>query len=94
VISGSPPRRDFGRRRAVVVAGGGERTPHNDANVRGAFAGLGHESDRHALALLAIAYTVEPNATHAAAFAAAREPLQGALPRDPRRTLSGSTDEG
>lgn len=29
---------------------GGERTPHNDANVRGVFAGLGHESDRRALA--------------------------------------------
>ncbi len=27
----------------------GERTPHNDANIRGAFAGLGHESDRKAL---------------------------------------------
>lgn len=24
----------------------GERTPHNDASIRGAFAGLGHESDR------------------------------------------------
>jgi xylulokinase len=29
---------------------GGERTPHNDASVRGVFAGLGHESDRRALA--------------------------------------------
>jgi len=28
---------------------GGERTPHNDARVRGAFAGLGHEADRPAL---------------------------------------------
>jgi len=28
----------------------GERTPHNDANVRGVFVGLGHESDRCALA--------------------------------------------
>jgi xylulokinase len=27
----------------------GERTPHNDARIRGAFAGLGHESDRQAL---------------------------------------------
>ncbi|MDR6757953.1 xylulokinase [Mycoplana sp. BE70] len=27
----------------------GERTPHNDATIRGAFAGLGHESDRAAL---------------------------------------------
>jgi xylulokinase len=29
---------------------GGERTPHNDAAVRGMFAGLGHESDRTTLA--------------------------------------------
>jgi xylulokinase len=29
---------------------GGERTPHNDATVRGAFVGLAHESDRRALA--------------------------------------------
>jgi xylulokinase len=29
---------------------GGERTPHNDANVRGVFVGLGHETDRRALA--------------------------------------------
>jgi xylulokinase len=29
---------------------GGERTPHNDAEIRGMFAGLGHESDRRALA--------------------------------------------
>jgi xylulokinase len=29
---------------------GGERTPHNDATVRGVFVGLGHESDRRALA--------------------------------------------
>jgi xylulokinase len=29
---------------------GGERTPHNDASVRGAFVGLSHESDRRALA--------------------------------------------
>ena len=29
---------------------GGERTPHNDASVRGAFVGLEHESDRRALA--------------------------------------------
>jgi xylulokinase len=28
---------------------GGERTPHNDANVRGMFVGLAHESDRRAL---------------------------------------------
>jgi xylulokinase len=28
---------------------GGERTPHNDATVRGVFAGLAHESDRRAL---------------------------------------------
>ena len=28
---------------------GGERTPHNDAAVRGLFAGLGHQSDRTAL---------------------------------------------
>jgi xylulokinase len=28
---------------------GGERTPHNDANVRGAFVGLAHESDRRTL---------------------------------------------
>ena len=28
---------------------GGERTPHNDASVRGVFVGLGHESDRRAL---------------------------------------------
>jgi len=28
---------------------GGERTPHNDAAVRGVFVGLGHESDRRAL---------------------------------------------
>ena len=28
---------------------GGERTPHNDAAARSAFAGLGHESDRNAL---------------------------------------------
>lgn len=28
---------------------GGERTPHNDAGVRGGFAGLGHETDRAAL---------------------------------------------
>ena len=27
----------------------GERTPHNDAKIRGSFAGLGHESDRVAL---------------------------------------------
>lgn len=27
----------------------GERTPHNDASIRGGFAGLGHESDRAAL---------------------------------------------
>ncbi|AKH99013.1 D-xylulose kinase [Hoeflea sp. IMCC20628] len=27
----------------------GERTPHNDATIRGAFAGLGHESDRTAM---------------------------------------------
>ncbi|MCL4066680.1 xylulokinase [Pseudomonas sp. GX19020] len=27
----------------------GERTPHNDAKIRGAFTGLGHESDRKAL---------------------------------------------
>jgi xylulokinase len=27
----------------------GERTPHNDAKIRGSFAGLGHESDRTAL---------------------------------------------
>ncbi|SFU07536.1 xylulokinase [Mesorhizobium sp. YR577] len=27
----------------------GERTPHNDASIRGVFAGLGHESDRAAL---------------------------------------------
>jgi xylulokinase len=27
----------------------GERTPHNDASIRGGFAGLGHESDRVAL---------------------------------------------
>ncbi len=27
----------------------GERTPHNDAKIRGAFVGLGHESDRAAL---------------------------------------------
>lgn len=27
----------------------GERTPHNDANIRGVFAGLGHESDRKAM---------------------------------------------
>jgi xylulokinase len=27
----------------------GERTPHNDVTVRGAFFGLGHESDRHIL---------------------------------------------
>jgi xylulokinase len=29
---------------------GGERTPHNDASVRGVFVGLSHESDRRALA--------------------------------------------
>jgi xylulokinase len=29
---------------------GGERTPHNDASVRGVFVGLGHDSDRRALA--------------------------------------------
>jgi xylulokinase len=29
---------------------GGERTPHNDARARGVFVGLGHESDRRALA--------------------------------------------
>jgi xylulokinase len=29
---------------------GGEHTPHNDASVRGVFVGLGHESDRRALA--------------------------------------------
>ena len=28
---------------------GGERTPHNDASIRGAFVGVGHESDRNAL---------------------------------------------
>jgi xylulokinase len=28
---------------------GGERTPHNDATIRGAFAGVGHETDRRAL---------------------------------------------
>jgi xylulokinase len=28
---------------------GGERTPHNDAGARGAFAGLGHEADRRML---------------------------------------------
>jgi xylulokinase len=28
---------------------GGERTPHNDASVRGAFAGLSHDADRRAL---------------------------------------------
>jgi xylulokinase len=28
---------------------GGERTPHNDASIRGAFAGLSHESDRRLL---------------------------------------------
>jgi len=28
---------------------GGERTPHNDASIRGAFVGIGHESDRNAL---------------------------------------------
>ena len=27
----------------------GERTPHNDAQIRGVFTGLGHESDRAAL---------------------------------------------
>jgi xylulokinase len=27
----------------------GERTPHNDAKIRGAFVGLGHESDRTAM---------------------------------------------
>lgn len=27
----------------------GERTPHNDADIRGAFAGIGHEADRSAL---------------------------------------------
>ena len=27
----------------------GERTPHNDAAIRGAFAGLGHDTDRAAL---------------------------------------------
>jgi xylulokinase len=29
---------------------GGERTPHNDASARGVFVGLGHDSDRRALA--------------------------------------------
>lgn len=29
---------------------GGERTPHNDAAIRGVFAGIGHESDRAAMA--------------------------------------------
>ena len=29
---------------------GGERTPHNDSSVRGVFVGLGHETDRRALA--------------------------------------------
>ncbi len=29
---------------------GGERTPHNDATARGVFSGLGHETDRSALA--------------------------------------------
>ncbi|HEX5047750.1 MAG TPA: xylulokinase [Gammaproteobacteria bacterium] len=29
---------------------GGERTPHNDATIRGAFAGMSHETDRRALA--------------------------------------------
>ena len=29
---------------------GGERTPHNDATIRGAFAGMGHDTDRRALA--------------------------------------------
>ena len=29
---------------------GGERTPHNDASARGAFVGLGHDSDQRALA--------------------------------------------
>ncbi len=28
---------------------GGERTPHNDAAIRGAFAGLSHETDAHAM---------------------------------------------
>jgi xylulokinase len=28
---------------------GGERTPHNDASIRGVFAGIGHESDRDVL---------------------------------------------
>lgn len=28
---------------------GGERTPHNDASIRGVFAGIGHESDRDTL---------------------------------------------
>ena len=28
---------------------GGERTPHNDGTIRGAFAGLSHETDRHLL---------------------------------------------
>ena len=29
---------------------GGERTPHNDASIRGGFTGVGHETDRRALA--------------------------------------------
>lgn len=42
----------------------GERTPHNDANIRGAFIGLGHESNRPALTqavLEGVAFAIRDN---------------------------------
>ena len=45
-------RRQAARRRAAsrfLPYLSGERTPHNDAAIRGSFTGLGHESDRAAL---------------------------------------------
>ncbi|MGH7006380.1 MAG: xylulokinase, partial [Alphaproteobacteria bacterium] len=49
----------------------GERTPHNDASIRGAFLGLGHESDRAAMTRavmegVAFAFRDSREALHAA----------------------------
>ncbi|WP_112311104.1 xylulokinase [Pseudogemmobacter bohemicus] len=44
----------------------GERTPHNDAKIRGAFTGLGHESDRKALTravMEGVAFALKDNLT-------------------------------
>lgn len=56
---------------------GGERTPHNDAGVRGVFVGLGHETDRRALAQavvegVAFALCDSRDALHAAGTQIAR----------------------